>query len=314
MCMLRSCLFAVSLVVGSAVSLFASVDQELLSMAPPEATFLTGIDVARTSASPFGQHILSSAGQEQDFQQLLNASGFDPRRDLQQLLLAGITNKATNGRFALLARGNFDVTKLSSSLQTHGFKPSSANGTTLLVGSGVNNTMALAFPHAGIAVMGDVATVREVLAGGSSTSPDPELLKEVSEVGPGNDVWFATLLSANILGNQLSTSPSSPQLFNPEILRSITHSSGGIQFGSTVSLAVHLVTRSEQDAQSVSDLLKFAGNLLQAKQGEDPRLNVIAAALSTMQLQQQGPRVDATFAVDERVLEHFIDQKTVLAQ
>lgn len=311
--MLRTCLFAATLLLGSAACVFASVDQELLAMAPPETTLLTGIDVPKVSNSPFGQHVLNGTGQDRRFHDLMTAAGFDPRRDLQQVLLAGVAGKnGPDSRFALLARGNFDVGKISGAARQKGLKVSTVNGITLLTSStNGGKDMAFAFPHPGIAVTGDLPTVREILGGTSAGSLDPELSRQVSEVGPGNDIWFATLLSGNAIGNDLPLGGgSNQQLFNTQLLRSIKQSSGGIQFGSTVSMAIHLLTGSEADAQSVSDLLRFAGNMVQMKQGDDPHLQAIAAALNTMQLNTSGPRVNASLAMDERVLELFIDQRS----
>lgn len=314
--MFRAPLIASTLLLGSAVCLFASVDRELLSMAPPETTLLTGIDVAKTAATPFGQKVLANARtQDGNYQQFASVTGFDPTRDIQNVLLAGIASKdGPESRFAVLARGTFDVTKIQSAVQAKGAKLSTLNGITILTSASGNGgkQITVAFPQPSIAIMGDSATVREILSNNSGgATPDPKLLAQVNEIGPDNDVWFATLLSGNFIGNDVaSAAPAgSSQLFNAQLLRSIIQSSGGIQFGNTVSVAVHLVTKSEADAQSVSDLLKFASNMLQMKQGDDPNLSIIAAALSTMQVQTTGSRVVASIAVDEKVLDHFITSR-----
>ena len=61
--------------------------------------------------SEFGQYLLSKAQNEDaHFQEMIDATGFDPRRDLQSVLFASGGDSATGkpATFAILARGNFD--------------------------------------------------------------------------------------------------------------------------------------------------------------------------------------------------------------
>jgi hypothetical protein len=94
-----------------------------------------------------------------------------------------------------------------------------------------------------------------------------------------------------------------------EALQSILESSGGVQFGETVTLSLDLTARSPEDARSVSDLLHFAGNLAQMHSGGDARASFAASALNTMQVTTDGPLVQATVAVPESQLEQILQQQ-----
>lgn len=304
---MRSRFVGFSLFLAVAVHACASVDPGLLAMAPAEAVLLTGIDVARTQASPFGQYLLKRVNSEDaHFRQMTSATGFDPRRDLQQLMFVGLsTTGGASSRYVILARGTFDDARIEAIAKAHGAKPSTYEGTPILLQGQGNGASAISFPDAGVAVMGDVASVREVLARRSSPATlDPKLVDYANRVGSNNDVWFATLLAGGFLGR--SFGDSAPQLQNSQALQSILQSAGGVQFGSTVTMTFDATTRSPQDAQALADVLRFASSLVQMQGANDPRAAVAASALQAMQLETNGSSVHATLGVTEDVLEQML--------
>jgi hypothetical protein len=298
----------VLLALSSCVTAFASVENDLMSMAPPGTTLLTGIDVARTKASPFGAYLLKEMNTgDSHFQQFMSATGFDPRRDLQQLLLAGVAGKSgPNSRFAILARGTFDETRIRTAVLAKGGAVSVVNGTeTLLLPKHRDDApVALAFPRPGFAVLGGVKSLEEVLSSKTSVpNVDAQLMDQVNRVGSENDVWFATLMSGSFLGRQLEDGVPS-NVANSGVLKSILRSSGGMQFGNTVAMSLDLFTRTPDDAQSVTELLRFAGNLAQMQ--KDPRANAAAAALGNLELQTAGSTVHASLNLSEQQMEQLM--------
>jgi hypothetical protein len=285
----------------------ASVDNGLLALAPPETLLLTGVDVSRTTASPFGQYLLTRINTEDThFTQMIADTGFDPRRDLQQILFVGLSKPgASNSRFAILARGSFDPARIAAGAQKHGAKVTTdANGNTVYVQDNKGQSFAFAFPDGGLAVMGDPASVQQILVlahSANATALDPQLVQFANQVGGSNDFWFATLMSGAFLG---SNSPA-PEFKNTPALQSILQSAGGIQFGSTVNMVLDASTRSAQDATSLADVLRFVGNLIQMQAGNDPRSAIAAEALQNMQVQTNGANVHATVAITEEKLEQL---------
>src|SRR5260370_41450994 len=88
---LRNALFC--LAAGQALMLAA--DRSLLSLVMPDAKVIAGAQVVRVKNSPFGNFVLSHMQlDDPDFQKFMAATGFDPRRDLSELIIA--SNAATN--------------------------------------------------------------------------------------------------------------------------------------------------------------------------------------------------------------------------
>lgn len=76
-----------------------AVDSSLLSLIPAEAKVAGGVQVARTLGSPFGQYVLAQMGQSnKDLQEFIDATGFDPRRDLQEIVFASL-GEQKKGRY-----------------------------------------------------------------------------------------------------------------------------------------------------------------------------------------------------------------------
>src|ERR1700683_4410364 len=99
----------------------AGVDPALLALVPPDAKMLIGIQVSQTQASPFGHYLLSQdlfsmAHLDRGTNQILNAAGFDPRRDRSEILAA--SGDGVSG--LLLGRGAFQPAKISKAAMAAG--------------------------------------------------------------------------------------------------------------------------------------------------------------------------------------------------
>lgn len=286
-------------------AVFASVDSGLLAMAPAEATLLTGVDVTRTANSHLGAYMLRQMHSDQDFDKFIALTGFDPRRDLQQILFVGLGRQTgSDSRFAVLARGSFDPARLTGAAQAKGAVLTHYHGMPVLVQNSGKRAVGIAFPQADIVVVGDLETVHRVIAPEGSTGLDPKLTEQVNRIGSGNDVWFATLLSGSFLGQQLGG--AAPELQGAQALQSILESSGGLQFGDALTVSLDVIARSPEDARSLSDLLHFAGNLLQMHSSSTAGSLLARSAVGTMQVTTDGSNLHASAALPEAQVEQAI--------
>ena len=88
----------------------SAADSQLLSMVMPDAKVVAGVNVQQAMATPFGQYVLSLiAPQDQQIQSLATQIGFDPRRDVRELLVASTGAPAHAG--LVLARARNDSKK-----------------------------------------------------------------------------------------------------------------------------------------------------------------------------------------------------------
>src|SRR5947209_2539637 len=82
---------------SSALSSFGAVDTGLLALVPQNSQFVIGINVVQSRNSQFGQYLSARVNAEKGLAQLDAVTGFDPRRHLECIVLAGVTNP-TGGR------------------------------------------------------------------------------------------------------------------------------------------------------------------------------------------------------------------------
>src|ERR1041385_3400178 len=85
--------------VFAGISPARAADQQLLNLLMPDAKVVAGVNVDQAKASPFGQYILSQIqSQDQHMRELTLQTGFDPTRDVHELLVAsaGASGKETD--------------------------------------------------------------------------------------------------------------------------------------------------------------------------------------------------------------------------
>lgn len=297
----------------------AAIDSGLLALVPESTVLLTSVDAEATRSSEFGQYLLRRMDSEdQHLQKFMAETGFDPRRDLQDLLFASFNEHQARNRprFAILARGTFDPSRISTAVSAkNSFSRQTYDGTTLFVSRGAESDSAFAFPDTGIVVIGDIATVKEILDRRANPSTlDPGLLERVNKVGTANDLWFASLLSGSFLGSTIDLPGGAPQLKDSSALQSILQSTGGVRFGDQVQLSFDATTRSPQDATSLADVVRFLSSMLQTQRRNDGEAGILASALDGMQLQANGSEVHLGLSISEKNLEALAQSGTKRVQ
>lgn len=309
---MRRCLSIPPLLVLGSISLFASVDRGLLSMVPPDAKVVSSIDVLQARSSDFGQYLMSkSQNDNQDFADFVEQTGFDPRRDLQSLIFesSGPRTGGDQSQFAILARGNFDPTRIVEAAKAKGGTVQTYQGTELLLPNGNRDRQAtaVAFPDVGVAIMADLTTMHQILANRSTPSTlDPELRKRVDQVGD-NDAWFVSLNGGSFLRDNLTGEKAGPPAQARHALQSVVAASGGVRFGNTVDLTIDATACSPQDATSLEDVVRFLASMLQMERQKDPRTAILAGALDNMTLAVHGNNLLLAISIPEKSMEQLAD-------
>jgi hypothetical protein len=249
--------FVSSLLVAAGAA-SAAVSPALLNLVMPDATVVSGMNVTQSVTSPFGQYILSQMqSSDAGFLQFVASTGFDPRKDLTEILAATPSTASTTAHSGLvLGRGVFQPAMIVGSATEKGGTITNYKGFTLIGQTG--ETLALTFLDGSTAAMGDIASVKAVidrkLAGAAFSGA---LAQTAIAVSSANSAWFATttplsdFMSTKQAGN-LGGVAQSP------LLQSVQQASGGVQFGSAgITLSADAVTASQQNAQALVDVLKF---------------------------------------------------------
>ena len=286
---------------------FASLDDTLLSIVPHSSTVLAGIDVRRATASRSGNYVLEQTIRDQDFAKLTTLIGLNVRRDLRQMLLVGLgPQTAPNSPRALIADGPFDPLRLIATGTSRGALMKRYSGFSILVKGTGKAVSGVAFPRAGVLILGDLATVQALLdSEPSSSGMNPTLREQVNRIGPTSDIWFATVLPGSFLAHQMGDALP-PQIGSSELLDRISQSSGGLRFGQSDELRLDLSARSAGDARLISGLLHLGGSLAHLQIGGDAGVLLAQTVLSSMQIAVEGSTVYATSVMPDAQLEQLL--------
>jgi len=276
---------------AAAASASAAVDPVLLNLVMPDAKILSGIQVDQSVASPFGQYLLTQiqAG-DAGFQQFILATGFDPRRDLNQVLAA--TNSdgtSTSPSVLALGRGTFVPSQILAAAIAQGgvitpYKgfniiappaPAQASGPNT-ANTAVPNT-AMVFLDGTTAAAGDIASVQGAIDRYQNpVTYSTPLGQKAQAVSITNQAWFATTTPLSVfLGGKLGGTGLNSVSQN-NLLQSVLQASGGVNFGSNaVTVTGDAVTASGQNAQALCDVLKFLVSMIPST---DPKVASLAGS------------------------------------
>ncbi|HLG97350.1 MAG TPA: hypothetical protein VKX49_13645 [Bryobacteraceae bacterium] len=294
-------------------SALAAADSSLLRLVMPDAKVIAGLQVDRTRNSQFGQFVLSHMQlDDASFQDFVARTGFDPRHDVAEILMASNWQSSTpQSRWLLLAKGVFDIPKLQQAAQSAGAVASSFQGTSIYSYTGrsaPNADNAIAFLDSSSAVMGDLASVKAAIARQQSNAvASGDLIKTVGDLSANNDFWFVTLVPLSEFAGAIPN-PNVSSAMQGNTLAAINQASGGIRFGDTVTISAQAITRSDKDAQALVDVVKFVVSMLQLNRQNNAVAGQVASLLDTLDTKTSGNTMSMSLAIPEQQLEQIIGQ------
>lgn len=308
---MRCSAVAFLVILAAGAQAFAQVDQGLLNLVPSGTRILAGIQVTQGKVSPFGQYLLQQA-QQQDpqFQKLLNDIGFDPRSDLQEVLFAGAGSPGTHSRPLILARGTFDPQRVKAAVTAKGGQVETFQGVDILSGKQGDNG-GIAFLDATLAVLGSRAAIRTLIQNRDvPTTLDPELAKRMEAASNGNEAWFASVVPGTDIPAKADLNLNGQQI-NGAVLQAVLESSGGVHFSSdALNINFDALTRSDKDAQSLSDVIRFMAGMAQTQTQNQAQLALLAPSLNAMQLTTDGAATHVSLSIPEKTAEQLLAQSS----
>jgi hypothetical protein len=215
------------------------VDNVLVRMTPPGTTSLVGAHMDQLEASDLYRKLMSQQKLPQ-LDQFARDTGFDPRRDVREILMAD----GPSGTVAL-ARGTFNLKQDPApgmNLVRHGQYNIRAQGKS-----------GYCILDSTLAVAGDVSAIEAALdewQGGAHKAAQP-LLAVVGSLSDTTPLWgvssgFAVFLANNLpkAGNGVDFAP---------IFRGVDASWFSVTVASGFNAAIHCTTATEKDAISLRD-------------------------------------------------------------
>jgi hypothetical protein len=241
-----------------AAPLFAA-DEAMLRLLPAGTATIAGADVDRVMASRLGQTLFQEFGRvDDDLAKFAAATGFDPRRDIREIVVAGGRLSPRGARRSppgdlVIVRGTFDETRILGAASVFGGLVNIYQGFRLLTPPR-EKSVEIAF-LGGLAVAGEPASVRAAVDRHVAKAPPGEAAVRAQELAARYHAWAVTD-SLNHLG---ALAPdSNPNAAARNALGSIERAAGGLVFGDQVSVDAEAVTRSAQDATALVDLYRLA--------------------------------------------------------
>ena len=272
-------------------------DSALINFAPPDSGVVIGINLEQIKASSFGKVILSKLDNA-DLRKFVASVGFDPLRDLHEILIAAPAGKQKS-RVLFLLRGAFDPAPFAGLTAQPGMSASTYQGVQILSIQGqAREPMCLARLNGSLIVGGDPESVRAAISRrGEGPGPNAELSAKAAEMSLLYDIWLVSRVSpADLTGN----APEAKLGGNAQmqLLRSIEQASGGVKFGPNLLITADLTTHTPKDAEGIAAVLRLFIGLAAANQ-RDPKA---AAMLRKLALKAEDNSVKLSFSIPEAEL------------
>jgi hypothetical protein len=293
------------------VSTAMAADSSLLGLVMPDAKVVTGIEVSQSQATPFGQYVFSQIQLGADFDKITAATGFDPRRDLQEIIAATAAADPTQAPRTqsglVLGRGSFQPAKLSTAAVLAGATTSTYKGFEILANSAGGKNGGVVFLDNSTVATGDIPSLKAAIdrrvAGVAFSGP---LAQKASAASASNDAWFATATPSTFLAGKLPGGNTGG--INPvALLQSVVQTSGGVKFAATGATAsIEAVTNTSQDAQALADVLRFLTSMVQMNRNSSAATGRAASLADSATVTATGPVMRVTVMLPEQQLEQLL--------
>ena len=285
----------------------AAADSALLNLIMPEARTVAGIDVERAKGSAFGQFVLTQMQNEnRDLDKFSLMSGFDPRRDLREIVVASLGGPEKGpDKGLIVARGTFDVSRIVAAIKTQHAQTEQFMGVELL--SGVDHHEgAIAFLDSTTAVMGTIDNVKGAIQRRrAGTVLDPRIAQKIQQISSRHDLWVSTTMPVSSFAERMPDRTVGGAM-KGDVLKGIEQASGGLRFGAAnVEISGEAVARTDKDATALADVVRFLANMVQMN-SENKRAGEFAAILETLDLKTEANVIKFSISVPEDQIEKMI--------
>jgi len=263
------------------VALFSGVlsaaDKRLIDLVMPDVKVMADVNVAQAKNSPFGQYVLTQV-ETQQLTQIAALTGFDPTKDVDELLVAG-TGAAQHSGLAL-ALGNFNVGAITALIARQKVVTETYHDVTIF--ENTQKESGLAFLSNFVVAAGDLANLKAAIDRVSAPSILPAaLITEVGRLSATNDAWALSTVPPSSL-KPSAGAPSIPGLGNgaENVLGTVQSATAGIKFGANVVIAGQAQADTAQNATAIAGLVQLLVNMAQLKAADEPQVQALAKALT----------------------------------
>lgn len=255
----------------------SAADPQLLNLVMPDAKVLAGVNVQQAKGTQFGQYVLNQLQtQDAHMQQLVTLTGFDPRRDVSELLVA--SDGVPGGKTGLaLAKGTFDTSKITAFAILQGVATEVYQGVTIL--EEPKKMAGMAFLDATTVATGDIASVK----GAIDRTMTPQSLPagvavKVNQWSNSQDAWaISTVPPSSLAPTPKTGTPQNPMV---NAGQNVVAAGGGVKFGANVVFSGEAQCDTAQNATTLGDVFKLLINMAQMQAAQDPTAAALIKSVS----------------------------------
>jgi hypothetical protein len=254
----------------------SAADPQLLNLLMPDAKVIAGVNVEQAKGTQFGQYVLNQVQtHDAEMQRLITLTGFDPRRDVREILVA--SDGTVNSKVGLgLARGMFDVPKIIAAATAHGAATETYNNITIL--EEPKGKQGIAFLDPTIVAAGDIASVKGAIDRQRLPQPLPAaLLVKINQWSNAQDAWGISAVPPTSLVPPIKDAQPNPMM---GAAQSVQQAAGGVKFGANVVFSGEAVCDTAQNATTLGDLVKFMVNLAQMQGPQNAETQALAKSVT----------------------------------
>jgi hypothetical protein len=289
----------------AAALLLTAADPGLLKLVPADARMIAGIDVDRARNSAFGQRIMAQIKEDdKGFQEFVAATGFDPRRDMREVVVAGTE---TTNKGLVLMRGAFDMARIRATLVAKGATAVSYQGVELWSTSGAKGGEgAISILDSTLAVAGSEDMVKAALdlRNAPSSLPAP-LASKINTWSANYDAWFVANGPLGANAARMGTLNGSANI----PIDSVQEAAAGVRIRADLEIAAEAVMRSPQDATALADIVRFLASMVRGNAGKNGIDENTLKILDTLQVSTAGSVTRLSVTVPEQSLEKILERK-----
>jgi hypothetical protein len=293
-----------------------AVDPALLNLVMPDATVFAGVNVAQAKLSPFGNYVLTQVlPGDQGLQKLVAQTGFDPTRDVNEVLAVSNGGASASSQL-MLASGIFNIATISAAAQAEGAVSEVYKGVTIL--ESPEKTHGVAFLNPTVAAAGTVANVKAAIDRQSAPQPLPAAVAaQLKQLSAAEDAWALTNVPPSTLQHAAAATQNGatasavpglplPPALEQTALQQIQSASGGVKFGANVAMTAQLQADNAQDATQLAGALQLLASLAQMQATQSPLAAALAKALT---VSAQGATINVSLTLPEAQFQQLVQPK-----
>jgi hypothetical protein len=279
----------------------SAADPQLLNLVMPDAKVLAGVNVEQAKGTQFGQYVLNQLQtHDAQMQQLVTMTGFDPRRDVRELLVASDGTPGSKTGLAL-ARGTFDTAKIMAAASLAGVVTEVYSGITILE-EPRKQEAGIAFLDGTTVVAGDIANVKGAIDRSKTAQSLPAAVAvKVNQWSTSQDAWGVTTVPPASLAPATKPGTLNGPIANAG--QNVESAAGGVKFGAQVVFSGEAQCDTAQNATTLGDVVKLLVNLAQMQAGQDP---TAAALIKSVSVTASGNVVKISASLPQDVFQQML--------